>query len=123
MQLIESIGYDTSFSFIFSPRPGTPAAEIKDDTPQSVKLMRLQRLQKRVEEIAREISANMVGSIQKVLVEGKSKRHSYELTLDVQRNFKTVNFAGNERLTNQIIEVRITGALANSLRGEIITKE
>lgn len=121
MELIESIGYDTSFSFIFSPRPGTPAAEIKDDTPQSVKLMRLQRLQKRVEETAREISNNMVGTIQKVLVEGRSKRHEYELTGRTE-NFKTVNFAGNERLINQIIEVRITGALANSLRGEIVVK-
>jgi len=121
MQLIESIGYDTSFSFIFSPRPGTPAAEIKDETPQSVKLMRLQRLQKRVEETAREISNNMIGTIQKVLVEGKSKRHDYELTGRAE-NFKTVNFAGNERLINQIIEVRITEALANSLRGEIVVK-
>lgn len=122
MQLIESIGFDTSFSFIFSPRPGTPAADIKDETPQSVKLARLQRLQKRVEEMSRDISNNMIGTVQKVLVEGKSKRHEHELT-GRSENFKTVNFAGNERLINQIIEVRITSALANSLRGEIVTKE
>jgi tRNA-2-methylthio-N6-dimethylallyladenosine synthase len=121
MQLIESIGYDTSFSFIFSPRPGTPAAEIKDETPQSVKLIRLQRLQKRIEEMAREISNNMVGTIQKVLVDGKSKRDASELSGRTE-NFKTVNFAGGERLINQIVEVRITEALANSLRGEVITK-
>jgi tRNA-2-methylthio-N6-dimethylallyladenosine synthase len=121
MQLIESIGYDTSFSFIFSPRPGTPAAEIKDETDQSVKLMRLQRLQKRVEEMARDISNNMVGTVQKVLVDGKSKRNSEELSGRTE-NFKTVNFAGSERLINQIIEVRIVEALANSLRGEIVVK-
>jgi tRNA-2-methylthio-N6-dimethylallyladenosine synthase len=120
MQLIESVGYDTSFSFIFSPRPGTPAAEIKDDTDQSVKLRRLQRLQKRVEEMAREISNNMVGTVQKVLVDGRSKRNSEELTGRTE-NFKTVNFAGSERLINQIVEVKIVEALANSLRGEIVT--
>lgn len=122
MQLIESVGYDTSFSFVFSPRPGTPAANIKDETSQLVKLERLQRLQKRIEEMAREISNNMVGTIQKVLVEGKSKRHNNELTGRTE-NYKTVNFAGNERLINQIIDVRITSTLANSLRGEIITRE
>lgn len=119
MQLIEDVGYDTSFSFIFSPRPGTPAAEIKDDTPQSVKLVRLQHLQKRVEEMAREISRNMVGSIQKVLVEGRSKRDAHELTGRTE-NFKTVNFNGSERLINQIVDVRITEALPYSLRGEVV---
>lgn len=119
MQLIETVGYDTSFSFIFSPRPGTPAAEIKDDTPQAVKLLRLQRLQKRIAEMAQAVSHNMVGSIQKVLVEGISKRHAHELTGRTE-NFKSVNFVGNESLVNQIIEVRITASLANSLRGEVV---
>ncbi|MFN7095395.1 MAG: tRNA (N6-isopentenyl adenosine(37)-C2)-methylthiotransferase MiaB, partial [Burkholderiales bacterium] len=70
MQLIEDVVYDTSFSFVYSPRPGTPAADIKDDTEQTVKLARLQRLQKRIDEMAQKISSNMVGTIQKVLVEG-----------------------------------------------------
>lgn len=119
MQLIEFVGYDTSFSFIFSPRPGTPAAELKDSMSQEIKLMRLQRLQKRIDEMARAISQNMIGTVQKVLVEGKSKRHEYELTGRTE-NFKTVNFAGNERLINQIVNVKITDSLANSLRGEIV---
>lgn len=121
MQLIEDVKYDTSFSFIFSSRPGTPAAEIKDETLQSVKLMRLQRLQKRIEEMAQDISKSMLGTVQKVLVEGKSKRHAHELSGRTE-NFKTVNFAGSERLINQIVDVRITETLANSLRGEILVK-
>ena len=74
MKLIEDVFFDVSFSFIFSPRPGTPAAEIKDATPHEVKLGRLQRLQARIEEMASEISQKMVGTIQKVLVEGVSKK-------------------------------------------------
>lgn len=120
MKLIEDVGYDTSFSFIFSPRPGTPAADIKDDTPQSVKLERLHRLQKRIIEMAQAISHNMVGTTQKVLVEGKSKRDPNELTGRTE-NFKVVNFVGNERLIHTLIDVKITECLPNSLRGEIIT--
>jgi tRNA-2-methylthio-N6-dimethylallyladenosine synthase len=119
MQLIEDVVYDTSFSFVYSPRPGTPAADIKDDTEQTVKLARLQRLQKRIDEMAQQISSNMVGTIQKVLVEGKSKRNANELSGRTE-NFKVVNFVGNERLINQIVEVKITASLTNSLRGEIL---
>lgn len=119
MKLIEDVGFDASFSFVFSPRPGTPAAEIQDDTPQAVKSARLQRLQKRIEEMAQEISKNMVGTIQKVLVEGKSKRDPNELSGRAE-NFKVVNFVGNERLINQLIDVKITEALHNTLRGEIV---
>jgi tRNA-2-methylthio-N6-dimethylallyladenosine synthase len=119
MQLIEDIGYDTSFSFIFSPRPGTPAAEIKDDLSQSVKLERLQRLQKRLGEMTKQINDNMVGTVQSVLIEGKSKRDPNEL-MGRTENYKTVNFVGNKRLIGQIINIKIVASQANSLRGEIV---
>lgn len=122
MKLIEDVNYDTSFSFIYSERPGTPAAEIKDDTPQAIKLERLQILQKRIEEMAREVSKNMVGTIQKVLVEGKSKRDPNELSGRTE-NYKVVNFEGNERLINQLINVEITEALPNSLKGRIVINQ
>jgi len=119
MKLVNDMDYDTSFSFIFSPRPGTPAAQTIDNTSQAIKLERLQRLQRRLEETSRLVSNNMVGSIQRVLVEGKSKRNSAELSGRTE-NFKTVNFEGQERLINQIIDVRITATKVNSLRGEIV---
>ena len=119
IELIKAIGYDTSFSFIYSPRPGTPASEIKDETPSEVKLARLQRLQRLLEEQSRAISKTMVGSIQKVLVEGSSKRDAKELSGRTE-NFKIVNFPGNERLIGQIIDRKITQWLNNSLRGEIV---
>lgn len=121
MQLIEDIGFDSSFSFVYSPRPGTPAAEIYDDTSKEVKLKRLQKLQLKVEELARNVSNNMVGTVQKVLVEGTSKNSPDELSGRTE-NFKVVNFAGNKRLINQIIEVKITEALKFTLRGEIAVK-
>ncbi|MBP9742137.1 MAG: tRNA (N6-isopentenyl adenosine(37)-C2)-methylthiotransferase MiaB [Burkholderiales bacterium] len=119
MKLIEEVGYDTSFSFIYSPRPGTPAAEIPDSTSTAVKLTRLQYLQKYIDEQSFQLSQNMVGSVQKVLVENKSKRNSEELSGRTE-NFKVVNFAGSERLIGQIVNMKITQALKNSLRGEII---
>lgn len=122
MQLVEEIGYDTSFSFIYSQRPGTPAANIQDDIPQSVKLERLQRLQKRVAETALDNSNRMVGTIQRILVEGSSKRDAKEL-MGKTENYKTVNFEGNPRLINQFVDVKITKSLANSLRGELVIKE
>lgn len=122
MQLIEDVGFDTSFSFVYSPRPGTPAANLQDETTNEVKLARLHHLQKRIEEMSREVSRNMVGTVQKVLVEGKSKRDSGELSGRTE-NYKVVNFAGSERLINQIIEVKITKSLNYSLRGEILITE
>lgn len=119
MQLIEDIGYDTSFSFIFSARPGTPAANIKDDTTQAAKLERLHRLQRKLEEQALSISKKMVGTVQKVLVEGVSKKDPAKLSGRTE-NFKTVNFIGNERLINQIVDVKITESYTHSLSGEII---
>lgn len=118
MELIETVGYDASFSFIYSARPGTPAAEIKDAITTEIKLARLQRLQKRIEEQARQISQDMVGSVQKVLVEGKSKRDNTQLSGRTE-NFKVVNFAGADRLIGELVDVKITQALSNSLRGEI----
>ena len=122
MQLIEHVGYDTSFSFIFSPRPGTPAAEIKDDLPQSVKLERLQRLQKRLGEMTKQINDNMVGTVQSILIEGESKRDPNEL-MGRTENYKTVNFVGNKRLIGQLINIKITSSQANSLRGEIVVAQ
>ncbi|MBY0379963.1 MAG: tRNA (N6-isopentenyl adenosine(37)-C2)-methylthiotransferase MiaB [Burkholderiales bacterium] len=122
MQLVENIGYDASFSFIFSARPGTPAASLQDSTPQEVKSMRLQRLQKRLEQMAKQISLSMVGTTQKVLVEGKSKKGATQLGGRTE-NFKVVNFIGNDRLIGKIVDVKITECLTNSLRGELVITE
>ncbi len=125
MQLIEDVGFDTSFSFVYSPRPGTPAVEMEDSTPPAVKSARLSRLQKRIEEQAQVISQAMVGSIQRVLVEGVSKKDVLELAGRTDNN-RVVNFAGSAnsaRLINTFIDVRITSALPHSLRGEIVIRE
>jgi len=122
MKLIEDVGFDTSFSFVYSPRPGTPAVELEDDTPQEVKLARLARLQKRIEEQAMAISQAMVGTVQRVLVEGTSKKDANELAGRTDNN-RVVNFVGNPRLINHFVDVTITSALPHSLRGEIVTRE
>jgi tRNA-2-methylthio-N6-dimethylallyladenosine synthase len=120
MALISDVGFDQSFSFIYSPRPGTPAADLPDDTPASVKLERLQRLQATIDARAREISAAMVGSIQRVLVEGVSRKSTDELAARTDNN-RVVNFPGDSRLIGRMIDVRITSALPHSLRGEVPT--
>jgi tRNA-2-methylthio-N6-dimethylallyladenosine synthase len=122
MKLIEEVGFDTSFSFVYSPRPGTPAVELEDDTPQDVKLARLARLQKRIEDQAMAISNTMVGTVQRVLVEGTSKKDANELAGRTDNN-RVVNFVGNPRLINHFVDVTITSALPHSLRGEIVTRE
>jgi len=122
MRLIEEVGFDASFSFIFSPRPGTPAAELADDTPLEVKTQRLMRLQKRIEEQARAIGAAMVGTTQRILVEGASKKDAAELAGRSDNN-RIVNFGGNPRLIGRFVDVIITAALPHSLRGEIVTRE
>ncbi|WP_018152640.1 tRNA (N6-isopentenyl adenosine(37)-C2)-methylthiotransferase MiaB [Leeia oryzae] len=122
MKLIEEIGFDQSFSFVYSARPGTPAADLADDTPQDVKLARLARLQTRINQMAREISDSMVGSVQRVMVEGISKKNSEELSARTENN-RIVNFPGNPRLINQFIDVRITAANPNTLRGEVVVAE
>ncbi len=122
MKLIEDLGFDTSFSFVYSSRPGTPAADLADDTPQDVKLARLSRLQKRIEEHAATISAGMVGSVQRILVEGPSKKDPNELAGRTDNN-RVVNFAGNPRLVGHFVDVSIVSALPHSLRGEIVTRD
>ncbi|WP_298603901.1 tRNA (N6-isopentenyl adenosine(37)-C2)-methylthiotransferase MiaB [Zoogloea sp.] len=121
MKLIEELGFDTSFSFVYSSRPGTPAADLPDDTPQDVKLARLARLQKRIEAHAATISAGMVGSVQRILVEGPSKKDPNELAGRTDNN-RVVNFAGNPRLVGHFVDVNIVSALPHSLRGEIVTR-
>jgi len=122
MKLIEELGFDTSFSFVYSSRPGTPAADLPDDTPQDVKLARLARLQKRIEAHAATISAGMVGSVQRILVEGPSKKDPNELAGRTDKN-RVVNFAGNPRLVGHFVDVKIVSALPHSLRGEIVTRD
>jgi tRNA-2-methylthio-N6-dimethylallyladenosine synthase len=122
MKLIEDVGFDASFSFLYSSRPGTPAAELADDTPADLKTARLMRLQKRIEEQAAVISEAMVGSVQRVLIEGISKKSDNELAGRTDNN-RIVNFVGNPRLIHTFAEVRITSALPHSLRGEIVTRE
>jgi tRNA-2-methylthio-N6-dimethylallyladenosine synthase len=118
MKLIDSVGFDGSYSFVYSPRPGTPAAEYADDTPREVKLARLQRLQQRIEEQAQAASRAMVGTRQRVLVEGAARRDVHELAARTDNN-RVVNFAGPARLAGSFVDVTITAALTHSLRGEI----
>ena len=120
MKLIEEVGFDSSFSFIFSPRPGTPAASLQDDTPQAVKLERLQLLQAAIEDNAQRISRSMVGSVQRLLVEGPSRKDASEWMGRTICNRK-VNFKGAPDLLGQLVDVRITDANPHSLRGELHT--
>ncbi len=120
MKLIEDVGYDNSFSFIFSPRPGTPAAQLHDDTPHEVKLRRLQHLQATIEDNVRRISASRVGTVQKVLVEGPSRKDPTELSGRTECN-RVVNFKAPPRLAGQMVDITITEAYPHSLRGEVVT--
>ncbi len=125
MKLIDDVGFDASFSFIFSPRPGTPAANLPDDTPHEVKLRRLQALQAAVETNVRRISESRVGTVQAILVEGPSRKDPNELMGRTACN-RIVNFAagaGGARLVGQMVEVRIVSALPHSLRGEVVVRE
>lgn len=117
MRLIDAVGFDSAFSFVYSPRPGTPAADLPDDTPAALKLARLQRLQARIEANSRALAQSMVGSVQQVLVEGPARRDPKELTGRTS-NFRSVNFAGDPGLIGQLIPLRMTSALPHSLRGE-----
>ena len=119
MKLIDDVGFDTSFSFVYSPRPGTPAANLPDDTPPSVKLQRLQHLQATIEANAQRISQAMVGSRQRILVEGPSRKDPDELMGRTVCNRK-VNFKGAPRLIGTLIDVTVTQANPNSLRGEAV---
>ncbi|MFT3756140.1 MAG: tRNA (N6-isopentenyl adenosine(37)-C2)-methylthiotransferase MiaB [Pseudoxanthomonas sp.] len=122
MKLIEDVGFDQSFSFIYSRRPGTPAADLPDDVTSEVKHARLDRLQKHINAHALGISQAMVGSVQSVLVEGPSKKNPNELTGKTE-NMRSVNFPGNARLIGQFVDVVITEAMSNSLRGRVATND
>src|SRR5699024_6245564 len=122
LKLIRDVGFDQSFSFVYSRRPGTPAADLADDTPKEVKFERLHKLQALINKQAREVSKNMVGTVQQVLVEGPSKRDPQELSGKAANN-RTVNFVGQPRLIGTMVNVRISQAMTNSLRGTIVTTE
>ena len=122
MRLVEELQFDNSFSFVFSPRPGTPAASLHDDTPQEVKLRRLQQLQATINAHIQSISASRVGTVQRVLVEGNSKRDARELMGRTECN-RVVNFPGPARLVGQMVDVRITEAKAYTLRGEVLVRD
>ena len=117
LKLIEEVGFDASFSFVYSPRPGTPAAALPDDTPHEVKLARLRELQTLLKTQAQTISAGMAGTTQRILVEGVSKKDPRELAGRTDNN-RVVNFIGQPRLIGQFIDVTITAALAHTLRGK-----
>jgi len=118
LELVEEVGFDNSFSFIYSRRPGTPAAELPDDMPQEVKLARLARLQERIDAQERRISERMVGTRQRILVEGASRNDTAELSGRTGNN-RVVNFKGSRKLVGQFVEVTITAARRHSLRGEV----
>jgi tRNA-2-methylthio-N6-dimethylallyladenosine synthase len=122
MKLIDDVGFDNSFSFIFSPRPGTPAANLHDDTPHEVKLKRLQHLQAVINASITRISESRLGTVQRILVEGASKRDATELMGRTECN-RVVNFVGPARLIGQLVDTRITETRTYSLRGEVVTQE
>lgn len=122
MKLIADVGFDTSYSFIFSKRPGTPAASLEDDTPHAVKLARLQRLQAAIDANTRKYSAAMVGTVQRILVEGPSKKDPRELQGRTENN-RVVNFAAGpaaDMLLGELVDVRITESFNYTLRGELV---
>jgi len=121
MKLIDDVGFDNSFSFIFSPRPGTPAANLHDDTPHEVKLRRLQHLQTVINDSIKRISESRLGTVQRILVEGASKRDSTELMGRTECN-RVVNFCGQPRLIGQMVDVNITETRTFTLRGEVVTQ-
>ncbi len=122
MKLVDDVGYDSSFSFIFSPRPGTPAAALADETPHAVKLARLQQLQATLDDSVRRISASRHGTVQRVLVEGVARKDATELFGRTECN-RAVVFKGPQHLIGQMVDVRITDAPMRSLRGEVVTTE
>ncbi len=122
LKLIADVGFDTSFSFVYSRRPGTPAADLHDDTPQEAKLKRLQQLQALINEQAAAIAQGMVGTRQRLLVEGPSRRDPKELMGRTENN-RIVNFEGPVRLVGSMVDVIITQAFTNSLRGRVVGTE
>ena len=121
MGLIDEVGFDTSYSFVYSARPGTPAAELPDAVPLDVKRHRLRRLQARITELASDASAAMVGTVEPVLVEGPSKKNPREIRGRTENN-RVVNFSGPSDLVGAFADVEITEALPNSLRGALAAR-
>jgi tRNA-2-methylthio-N6-dimethylallyladenosine synthase len=124
MKLVEDVGFDNSFSFIFSKRPGTPAANLADDTPHEVKLARLQRLQAQIDANTRKTSASMVGTVQRILVEGPSKKGGGELQGRTENNRVVNFFPGDDSaaLIGRLVDVRITESLDYTLRGDLVAR-
>jgi tRNA-2-methylthio-N6-dimethylallyladenosine synthase len=122
LRLVEDIGFDSSFSFMYSPRPGTPAASLPNQVSQATKQARLARLQARLDAQALAISSRMVGSIQRILVEGPAKRNPEELAGRTSNNLM-VNFRGPQRLIGRMTDILITTAMSHSLRGKMPAKE
>ena len=122
MRLIDAVKFDISFSFIYSARPGTPAANLVDDTPYDVKLARLQRLQSEIGDYAKSVAQNMIGTTEKVLVEGLSIKDPSELFGRTDNN-RIVNFkaptGSRSRLIGQMVDIDITHSFTNSLRGDV----
>ncbi len=121
MKLIDEIGFDASFSYIFSARPGTPAAEMPDNTPHEIKLARLHRVQNRIAELERQVSDAMGGSVQRVLVENISRKSELELAGRTENN-RVVNFAGSPGMLGRYVDVRILSGTMHTLRGELVTQ-
>jgi tRNA-2-methylthio-N6-dimethylallyladenosine synthase len=122
MALIEAVGFDQSFSFIYSQRPGTPAAGLPDDVTLATKKVRLSRLQQRISEMATDISVGMVGRVERILVERVSRKRADQLSGRTENN-RVVNFDADPALIGRFVDVRITEALPNSLRGELLAVE
>jgi tRNA-2-methylthio-N6-dimethylallyladenosine synthase len=118
MKLIDEIGFDNSFSFLYSPRPGTPAAEMRDDTPHAVKATRLKQLQDRITQQESLIAAAMLGTTQRALVESVSKKGTAELAARTDNN-RVVNFAGSPKLIGEFVDLKITQVVRHTLRGEL----
>jgi len=119
MALIEEVGFDFSYSFIYSARPGTPAAELADDISEDVKKERLKKLKTRLDEMTQDISKNMIDTVQTVLVDGVSKKNPLQMTGRTENN-RVVNFTAHPRLAGQFVDVVITEALPNSLRARLV---
>lgn len=122
LALVDEVGFDQSFSFIYSRRPGTPAAQLPDATPLEAKKQRLYRLQEELNRNARRVSQSMVGTRQAILVDGLSKKAGSEVTGRTENN-RAVNFPGDRRLIGRVVQVEITEALAHSLRGRLVAVE
>jgi len=119
MSLVEEIGFDLSYSFVYSQRPGTPAADMPDDVPAEVKKRRLERFQQRINEMTAAISSSMINTVQTILVEGPAKKNPLQMQGRTENN-RVVNFIGHPRLAGQFVDVLITEALPNSLRGRLV---